>query len=95
MAARLTPPGSLGFFPTRSSAAARGLTGAWTSNLRLEVPETGVSIGEVSRLMRDRFGHDVHIDSQRLPGRIINRRRSDPFETVGRVRGPDTAEGIR
>jgi tetratricopeptide (TPR) repeat protein len=47
---------------THSSAAARGLTGAWTSNIRLEVPETGVSLGEISRLMRERFGHDVHID---------------------------------
>ena len=47
---------------TRSSAAARGLSGAWTSNIKLDVPETGVSIGEISRLLRERFGHDVHID---------------------------------
>jgi tetratricopeptide (TPR) repeat protein len=47
---------------TRSSAAARGLSGAWTSNIRLDVPETGISIEEVSRLLKERFGHDVHID---------------------------------
>jgi len=47
---------------TRSSAAARGLSGGWADNIKLEVPETGVSIGEISRLLRERFGHDVHID---------------------------------
>jgi len=47
---------------TRSSSAARGLSGAWTGNIKLEVPETGVSIGEISRLLRERFGHDIHID---------------------------------
>jgi tetratricopeptide (TPR) repeat protein len=47
---------------TRSSAAARGLSGAWTNNIKLDVPETGISFGEISRLLRERFGHDVHID---------------------------------
>jgi tetratricopeptide (TPR) repeat protein len=47
---------------TRSTAAARGLAGAWTGNIKLDVPETGISLGEISRLLRDRFGHDVRID---------------------------------
>jgi tetratricopeptide (TPR) repeat protein len=47
---------------TRSSSAARGLSGAWTGNIKLEVPETGISIGEISRLLKERFGHDLHID---------------------------------
>jgi tetratricopeptide (TPR) repeat protein len=47
---------------TRSSSAARGLSGAWTNNIKLDVPETGLSIAEVSRLLTQRFGHDVHID---------------------------------
>ncbi len=47
---------------TRSNSAARGLTGAWTGNIKLDVPETGISIGEISRLLRERFGHDVRID---------------------------------
>lgn len=47
---------------TRSTAAARGLSSAWTSNIRLDLPETGVSIGEVSRLLAKRFGHDVRIE---------------------------------
>jgi tetratricopeptide (TPR) repeat protein len=47
---------------TRSTSAARGLSSAWSDNIKLDVPETGISIGEVSRLLRERFGHDVHID---------------------------------
>ncbi len=47
---------------TRSSAAARGLTGAWTGDIKLDVPETGVSLGDISRLLRNRFGHDVRIE---------------------------------
>jgi tetratricopeptide (TPR) repeat protein len=47
---------------TRSAGAARGLTGAWTGDIKLDVPETGVSLSEISRLLRDRFGHDVRIE---------------------------------
>jgi hypothetical protein len=47
---------------TRSSAVARGLSNAWTSDIKLDVPETGISIGEISRLLKERFGHDLHID---------------------------------
>src|SRR5258708_289747 len=47
---------------TRSTFAARVLSGAWTGNIKLDVPETGISIGEISRLLRERFGHDIHID---------------------------------
>ena len=46
---------------TRGTAAARELSGAWTSNITLAVPETGISMGEVSRLLTERFGHDEHI----------------------------------
>jgi tetratricopeptide (TPR) repeat protein len=47
---------------TRSSSAARDLTGAWTGTIKLDVPEAGISVGELSRLLKERFGHDVHID---------------------------------
>ena len=47
---------------TRSNSAARGLTGAWSGNIKFDVPETGISLGEISRLLRERFGHDVRID---------------------------------
>jgi tetratricopeptide (TPR) repeat protein len=35
---------------------------AWSSDIRIEVPETGVSIGEINRLLHARFGRDLHID---------------------------------
>jgi tetratricopeptide (TPR) repeat protein len=47
---------------TRSTSAARGFSGAWSGNIKVDVPETGISIEEISRLLRDRFGHDIHID---------------------------------
>jgi len=34
---------------------------AWASDVKIEVPETGVSIGEINRLLHARFGHDIHI----------------------------------
>jgi tetratricopeptide (TPR) repeat protein len=47
---------------TRSSAASRTLSNAWTGDIAIEVPETGVSFGQVERLLKARFGHDQHID---------------------------------
>jgi hypothetical protein len=35
---------------------------AWSSDIRIEVPETGVSIGEINSLLHVKFGHDLHID---------------------------------
>ena len=47
---------------TRSSAQHRNLSNAWTNNIAIEVPETGISIGEFERLLTARFGHDQHIE---------------------------------
>ena len=47
---------------TRSSAAKRNLSSAWTGDIKVEVPKTGVSIGEIQSLLKERFGHDIHID---------------------------------
>jgi tetratricopeptide (TPR) repeat protein len=53
---------------TRLQAAARGtavrrnLSNAWTNDIKVQVPETGVSIGEIDRLLKARFGHDLHIE---------------------------------
>lgn len=46
---------------TRSSAAKRRLSNAWTGDIKVEVPETGVSIGELAGMLKKRFGHDQHI----------------------------------
>jgi tetratricopeptide (TPR) repeat protein len=49
---------------TRSNDLAqqkRNLSNGWSNEVRVDVPETGVSLGEISRLLRARFGHDLHI----------------------------------
>ncbi|HEX2790449.1 MAG TPA: tetratricopeptide repeat protein [Steroidobacteraceae bacterium] len=46
---------------TRSSAAKRDISSAWANDVQLSVPETGLTIGEISSALRARFGHDVHI----------------------------------
>ena len=46
---------------TRSRTKGLSATNAWSSDVKIEVPETGVSIGEIDRLLRQRLGHDVHI----------------------------------
>ena len=47
---------------TRTPTKILNTTSAWASDVKIEVPETGVSIGEINRLLHQRFGHDVHID---------------------------------
>ncbi len=46
---------------TRATATKRHLANAWSGDIKVEVPETGVSIGEIDRLLHQRFGHDEHI----------------------------------
>ena len=46
---------------THSTAAKRHLDNDWTGDIKVEVPETGISISEIGRLLHKRFGHDLHI----------------------------------
>jgi tetratricopeptide (TPR) repeat protein len=45
----------------QSTAAKRALSDSWTGDIKIEVPETGLSLGEVDRLLKARLGHDLHI----------------------------------
>jgi tetratricopeptide (TPR) repeat protein len=47
---------------TRSSAKGMQSRNAWSSDIRIEVPQTGMSVGEIDRLLRQRLGHDLHIN---------------------------------
>ena len=40
----------------------RNLSNAWTGDIAIEVPETGISIGQLERTLKARFGHDQHIE---------------------------------
>ena len=46
---------------TRSDVTKRHLSNAWTGDIKVEVPETGMSLGEIDRMLKARFGHDLHI----------------------------------
>jgi tetratricopeptide (TPR) repeat protein len=46
---------------TRSSLQRRNLSNAWSKDVKLTVPETGISIGEISQLLKARFSNDIHI----------------------------------
>lgn len=46
---------------TRSSAAKRNLASAWTEEIKVQVPGTGVSISDMDRLLRAHLGHDLHV----------------------------------
>ncbi|MES2151242.1 MAG: tetratricopeptide repeat protein [Pseudomonadota bacterium] len=47
---------------SRAQVERRALSNAWTSDIAIEVPETGLSIGQIERVLKARFGHDQHID---------------------------------
>ncbi len=46
---------------SRSNIEHRNLSNAWTSEISIDVPETGISIGQLERMIKTRFGHDQHI----------------------------------
>jgi tetratricopeptide (TPR) repeat protein len=47
---------------TRSSAAHPSVISAWYNDVTIEVPEAGISIGQLERVIKTRFGHDQHIE---------------------------------
>ncbi len=44
-----------------SVAAKRDLSSAWSNEVKIAIPESGISLGEVSELLKARFGDDLHI----------------------------------
>jgi tetratricopeptide (TPR) repeat protein len=64
---------------TRTSVQKREISSAWTNDIAIDVPETGVSIGQIDRILRTRFGHDQHIS-----GSLV---KADPAGLALTVRG--------
>lgn len=50
----------------RRSAEYRSLSNAWTNEISLEIPETGLSIAQLQRILRAHLGHDLHIEGDLL-----------------------------
>jgi hypothetical protein len=46
---------------TRSARDASSFTNNWGSDIKVEIPETGVSIGEINRFLHEWLGHETHI----------------------------------
>jgi tetratricopeptide (TPR) repeat protein len=49
---------------TLSFRPARSYANNWGNDIKVEIPETGVSIGEFRRFLRDWLGHDTHISGE-------------------------------
>jgi tetratricopeptide (TPR) repeat protein len=49
---------------SRSARPADSYTASWGNDLKVEVPATGVSFGELNRFLRDSFGHETHISGE-------------------------------
>jgi tetratricopeptide (TPR) repeat protein len=46
---------------TRSEIQKRKISDAWSNEISLELPQTGLSISAIERVLKTRFGHDQHI----------------------------------
>jgi tetratricopeptide (TPR) repeat protein len=44
--------------------AANSFANNWGKDIKVEVPETGISIGEISHWIHDRFGHATQVDGE-------------------------------
>ena len=51
---------------TRGIRKAVRTSSAWASDIKVEVPETGVSLGELERILHQRLGRDTHIGGDLL-----------------------------
>jgi hypothetical protein len=63
---------------TRAISRDRETRGAWASDIKIDVPETGVSLGEINRLLHERFGHDLHIGGDLVQTASVSRQRPSP-----------------
>ncbi len=46
----------------KSSVEHRNLSNAWTNEISIDVPDTGISMRQLERMIKTRFGHDQHIE---------------------------------
>ena len=49
---------------TQSNRALQSYSNNWGDDLKVEIPETGVSLGELRRFLREWLGHDTHISGE-------------------------------
>ncbi len=49
---------------TQSNRELQSYSNNWGDDLKVEIPETGVSLGELRRFLREWLGHDTHISGE-------------------------------
>jgi tetratricopeptide (TPR) repeat protein len=49
---------------THALAASHGITTPWDRGSKLELPSSGLSIEELARMLRARFGHELHVTGE-------------------------------
>jgi tetratricopeptide (TPR) repeat protein len=49
---------------TQSNRPTQSYANNWGDDLKVEIPETGVSLGEIHRYLREWLGHDTHISGE-------------------------------
>ena len=49
---------------TESSRAVQSYANNWGNDIKMEIPETGISVGELRRFLRNWLGHDIRISGQ-------------------------------
>ena len=67
----------------RSGVTKRDIANGWTQEIEVEVPKTGLSIGQISRLMKAWLGNDTHVGGtlvQLAPDRVALTVRGDNIQ---------------
>jgi tetratricopeptide (TPR) repeat protein len=76
---------------TTSQRPANSYRNTWSDDVKVEIPETGVSLGEVQRLLNGWLGHETHISGEIFRSAtgltIAARAGEDP---AAKVSGPDS-----
>ena len=75
----------------------RELRNAWSSDVQVAIPEVGISIGEVSRLLKARLGHDLHISGELVQdskGALALTVRGDGVPAKTFIEGPDALDKL-
>ena len=49
---------------TESSRAVQSYANNWGNDIKMEIPETGISVGELRRFLRNWLGHDIRISGE-------------------------------
>jgi tetratricopeptide (TPR) repeat protein len=57
---------------TQSTRAASTYANDWTNDIKVQIPDTGVSLGQVVRFLNDKLGHQMHLSG-------------DLYETTGGI----------